>query len=101
MSVTCPNKRLNAWKDLVKVQGEDAAYMLWDLHEGVVPNDYYKQKITEPVTDQEDTINVNSFKNIEYKDNTLNNHVESLGLRRNGKSVRYDTYKEAYRPVEK
>jgi len=51
MSITCPNKRLKSWKDLVKVQGEDKSYLLWSEYEGNVPEQYYtvsKPKVITP-----------------------------------------------------
>ena len=37
---TCPNKSLNAWKQLVAAQGEDMAYYLWNEYDGNVPESY-------------------------------------------------------------
>lgn len=37
---TCPNKNTKEWKDLVKAQGEDMSYYLWDKFEGNVPEEY-------------------------------------------------------------
>jgi hypothetical protein len=49
--MVCPNKRLKAWKDLVKVVGEDKAYLLWDDYQGNVPQEEYKaQDINESAT---------------------------------------------------
>lgn len=51
MSITCPNRRLRAWKDLVKVQGESRSYLLWSEYEGNVPEQYYavsKPKVITP-----------------------------------------------------
>ena len=49
--MVCPNKRLKAWKDLVKIVGEDKAYLLWDTYEGNVPQQYYnEQSINESAT---------------------------------------------------
>jgi hypothetical protein len=32
----CPNKNLDTWKNLVKVQGENMSYALWDKYKGYV-----------------------------------------------------------------
>ena len=49
--MVCPNKRLKAWKDLVKIVGEDKAYLLWGRHQGNVPQQYYnEQSINESAT---------------------------------------------------
>ena len=37
---TCPNKSLDAWKQLVAAQGEDMAYYLWNEYDGNVPESY-------------------------------------------------------------
>jgi hypothetical protein len=37
---TCPNKSLDAWKQLVTAQGEDMAYYLWNEYDGNVPESY-------------------------------------------------------------
>lgn len=39
--ISCPNKRLKVWKDLVKNVGEDKAYLLWSEYDGFVPDSYY------------------------------------------------------------
>jgi len=48
---SCPNKSLDSWKQLVSSRGEDMAYYLWDLYEGIVPEseqgDILFQKETE------------------------------------------------------
>ena len=36
---TCPNKSLDAWKELESSLGEDMAYYLWDKYEGNVPEE--------------------------------------------------------------
>jgi hypothetical protein len=48
--ISCPNKRLKAWKDLVKIVGEDRSYLLWNKYKGDVPQSYYIENIDEPVT---------------------------------------------------
>lgn len=42
MSISCPNKRLKAWKDLVQNVGENKAYVLWAEYNGNVPDNYYQ-----------------------------------------------------------
>ena len=42
---TCPNKNLDSWQNLVAVRGEDVAYALWDMYEGVVPQEEYRVAI--------------------------------------------------------
>jgi hypothetical protein len=41
MAISCPNKALKKWKDLVDFVGENKAYALWAEYEGNVPNIYY------------------------------------------------------------
>ena len=48
MPITCPNKRLKAWRDLVKVQSENAAYSLWNEYEGNVPERFYNDSVNKP-----------------------------------------------------
>lgn len=45
MSISCPNKRLIAWKNLVKNVGENKAYVLWSEYDGNVPDNYYKNEV--------------------------------------------------------
>ena len=45
MSISCPNKRLVAWKNLVKNVGENKSYVLWAEYEGNVPDKYYESNI--------------------------------------------------------
>ena len=44
MGVTCPKKRLSSWKNLVKIQGEDLSYFLWNEYSGNVPEKYYQKQ---------------------------------------------------------
>jgi len=54
--MVCPNKRLKAWKDLVTAVGEDKSYLLWDEHQGNVPQEYYKsENINESATSVADS----------------------------------------------
>lgn len=41
--ISCPNKKLKVWKDLVKNIGENKAYVLWSEYDGNIPDDYYKE----------------------------------------------------------
>ena len=45
MSISCPNKRLKIWKDLVQNVGENKAYVLWAEYDGNVPDNYYESNI--------------------------------------------------------
>ncbi len=45
MSISCPNKRLKIWRDLVQNVGENKAYVLWTEYDGNVPDNYYKEII--------------------------------------------------------
>jgi len=47
--ISCPNKRLKIWKDLVKAVGEPTAYVVWAAKEGVV-EDYLKSLSVQPIT---------------------------------------------------
>lgn len=42
MSISCPNKRLKVWKDLVQNVGKNKAYVLWAEYDGNVPDNYYQ-----------------------------------------------------------
>ena len=47
--ITCPNKNLKSWKNLVKARGENEAYNLWFLYKGIVPQEeYVTEEIVEP-----------------------------------------------------
>lgn len=39
--ITCPNRNLKSWIDLVEARGEDMSYMLWNKYSGVVPESEY------------------------------------------------------------
>ena len=41
--ITCPNRNLKEWSDLVSVVGENRAYLLWHKYNGVVPESAYNQ----------------------------------------------------------
>ena len=43
--ITCPNKNLKSWKKLVESRGENTAYNLWFLYDGIVPEKEYISKI--------------------------------------------------------
>ena len=38
--MACPNINLDSWKTLVRAQGEDVAYYLWDKYDGNVPSEF-------------------------------------------------------------
>jgi len=42
--ISCPNKRLKAWKDLEAIYGENKAYGLWNKYEGYPPAYLYEIK---------------------------------------------------------
>jgi len=77
MSISCPNKRLKIWKDLVQNVGENKAYVLWAEHDGVVPDNYYventilENKVSNPVLTIE-----------KVKENNINEVMETF--RKNG-----------------
>jgi hypothetical protein len=50
MPISCPNVKLKVWKDLVKAQGENKAYAIWNEYEGSVPQEYYNT-VLEDVAD--------------------------------------------------
>ena len=49
MSIKCPNKNLQEWKDLSDIHGEDISYTMWNENKGGVPNSLY-QKIDDIIT---------------------------------------------------
>jgi len=89
MSISCPNKRLVAWKNLVKNVGENKAYVLWTEYNGNVPNSYYKNNIQfeEVKTDNnklENKIDFNDLigsKKNELESDILNKEKEYRGRR--------------------
>lgn len=86
--MVCPNKRLKAWKDLVAAVGEDMSYVLWDEHQGNVPQEYYKsENINESATSvadsnisatsiSEPSVNFNDFLD-ENAETMFNDYVEN------------------------
>ena len=50
----CPNKNTKEWKNLVKIQGESEAYLLWTAYQGNVPEQFYNR--TKSVTTTQTTI---------------------------------------------
>lgn len=92
MALTCPNKRLKAWKDLVKVQGEDMAYYLWNEHEGIVPERLYTQRL-EPKNNQERRDIIGEF--LSEGKNNLNQGQSSIS------NLRYNTSIESVNPLYK
>src|SRR5574344_2567678 len=55
MGVTCPDKRLTSWKNLVKIRGLDLSYFLWNEHSGNVPEKYYNSVYNKEVQYQKQT----------------------------------------------
>lgn len=53
MSISCPNKRLKIWKNLVQQVGENKAYLLWAEYDGNVPDNYYKELPENEITLEE------------------------------------------------
>lgn len=62
MSISCPNKRLVAWKNLVKNVGENRSFLLWAEYDGNVPDKYYESNIqSEQVNQIEEKVNFNKI----------------------------------------
>ena len=62
MSISCPNKRLVAWKNLVKNVGENKSYVLWAEYDGNVPDKYYESNIqSEQVNQTENKVDFNDL----------------------------------------
>ena len=62
MSISCPNKRLVAWKNLVKNVGENRSFLLWAEYDGNVPDKYYESNIkSEQVNQIEEKVNFNNL----------------------------------------
>lgn len=72
MSLSCPNKRLKIWKDLVQKVGENKAYLLWAEYDGNVPDNIFNNEQVEKEILPEKK-NLNEFINNEgkmfFKDN--------------------------------
>ena len=47
MAIGCPDKRLKAYKDLVKIHNDDAI-LIWNEYEGNVPERFYKESVNKP-----------------------------------------------------
>lgn len=60
--LSCPNKRLKVWKDLVKAVGENKAYVLWANYSGNVPQEYY-EVTKEPFEDKKEDKSIADFFN--------------------------------------
>ena len=60
--ISCPNRRLVAWKKLVEAQSENKAYILWAEYDGNVPDNYYKNEV---VLNNEIEFTV-SFKEVDF-----------------------------------
>ena len=58
--ISCPNKKLKIWRDLVKNVGENKSYVLWAEYDGNVPDKYYESNIkSEQVNQIEEKVNFN------------------------------------------
>lgn len=60
MAIGCPDKRLKAYKELVKIQGENAI-LLWNEFEGDVPGDYYKATEDTSVFNEPTEVDIDSY----------------------------------------
>jgi len=85
MSISCPNKRLKVWKDLVQNVGENKAYVLWTEYDGNVPDKYYESNIkSEQVNQTEKKVDFNDLigsKKNKVESDTLNKEKEYRGRR--------------------
>lgn len=91
MALTCPNKRLRDWKDLVKVQGEEMSYFLWNEYEGIVPREYYEVK--EPIQDNNNIKLSNKLQSFLNKLNFTVEFKEDLNSEYNPQSLTDLIYK--------
>jgi hypothetical protein len=89
MSITCPNRRLRAWKDLVKVQGESRSYLLWSEYEGNVPDAYYQKEVKQPSLDKP----VELGEKVEYKRDSIDPLIEYKYFRHSTVSKAVDVLK--------
>jgi len=56
--ISCPNKRLKAWKDLEKAVGENKAYGLWNKYKGEVPSMYYMTEKPSKTNEEKNIVNL-------------------------------------------
>jgi len=60
--ISCPNKKLKVWRDLVKNVGENKSYVLWAEYDGNVPDKYYESNIkSEQVNQIEEKVDFNDL----------------------------------------
>ena len=74
----CPNKNTKEWKNLVTIQGESEAYLLWTAYQGNVPEQFYSR--TKPVTTTQTTIKPGVSELFESNPELANKVYEALGL---------------------
>lgn len=111
MAITCPNKKDPQWIKLVEVLGsEDKAYLLWNEHDGNVPEEYYKPIVNTVSDNSKESSNVNNEvanikvtstlyelePNITEEEIRLihSNYVSLMNRQREGKSVSFDVFKD-------
>jgi hypothetical protein len=75
MSISCPNKRLKSWKDLVQKVGENKAYLLWSEYNGNVPDNYYNEKSIEVEETQDNDIITNEKNLSEFVDESVKTSI--------------------------
>lgn len=111
----CPNRNLNAWKNLVTIQGENIAYLLWDKFNGVVPKQFYT--VTNPAEsatsdlisnevfdDTEVTAQPFQFRNYDsgsyYKENILKSGKKKITVRSTKYSPGVYSFEDIYLKIQ-
>lgn len=79
--LVCPNINLKSWKDLVEVQGENNAYLIWDKYEGKVPKVFREVPINSLDVKNIAPINTAAFKSIQLQNTNSRNLEIKLNLR--------------------
>lgn len=75
--ISCPNKRLKSWKDLVSTVGELDALALWNQYQGNIPKGYYIKKDSESAVSSADSL-TSSAASIPDFNNLIDDNVESV-----------------------
>lgn len=103
--ITCPNKALKSWKNLVKAVGEPTAYLLWNEYQGEVPSSFYETKLEQEIKEESNLNYV--FKSVEklftpkgkeiwnkgYKNNwDITKTLTEIGVPKEQKAILEDIY---------
>ena len=87
MSISCPNKNIDSWKELVDLVGENKAYLTWNAYDGVIPNNLLvKEQLSKEAASE---VNTDAYLDMKVPDSLIEDSERYMGFRWNNGNRKY------------